>query len=186
MVFAAGNGKKAACNNYDTMHMRTCSFVCVAGAHPSKPSPTTAAQRKHHRRLTREDNRYHSGEPHLPPINPHRPLPLEKPQTRSPPQQPSAHHSARMRHVIERRVVAATAVRLLVTSSTRCVSYDDPLAIVSMLQFDVKLRSKCEICVKISSKASFTVSQVSTLLYDLYLRASCSCSVCFFFSRNSN
>ena len=169
--------------------MRTCSVVvCVAGAHPSKPSPTTAAQRKHHRRLTREDNRYHSGEPHLFPINPNRPLPPENPQTRSPPQQPSAHHSARMRHVIERRVVAATAVRLLVTSSTRCVSYDDPLAIVSMLQFDVKLRSKCEICVKIhvSSKASFTVSQVSTLLYDLHLRASCSCSVCFFFSRNSN
>lgn len=33
----------------------------ASSAGPSAPSPSTAAQRRAHRRLTREDNRYHSG-----------------------------------------------------------------------------------------------------------------------------
>lgn len=83
----------------------------VAGAHPSKPSPTTAAQRKHHRRLTREDNRYHSGE-RLPlrihPLNPallYRRLALASPD------------------LIERRAAEVTAVNALAMTS-RCANGD--------------------------------------------------------------
>lgn len=36
------------------------NYVSHSPAEPSAPSPQTAAQRKAHRRLTREDNRYHS------------------------------------------------------------------------------------------------------------------------------
>ena len=41
--------------------LHACS---VTGQGPGAPSPSTAAQRRAQRRLTREDNRYHSGKLH--------------------------------------------------------------------------------------------------------------------------
>ena len=39
----------------------TLPWLLHTGSTQAAPSPSTAAQRRAHRRLTREDNRYHSG-----------------------------------------------------------------------------------------------------------------------------